>query len=116
MSLIVVPIVNSFPRRSLMFVGLVGQIIGLVLAAIPLLMPQVAGGWVMVAGVLFFVVKCARCVLPLDFLLVLKSCSRSFAYSSGPLCWVIISEVFPLEGRGKGAGAATAVNWLVRFL
>ena len=23
--------------------------------------------------------------------------------------------MFPLEGRGKGAGAATAVNWMVRF-
>ena len=64
MSLIAVPIVNSFPRRTLMFVGLVGQIVGLILAATPLLMPQVAGGWVMVAGVLFFVVKCARRRVP----------------------------------------------------
>jgi hypothetical protein len=91
-------IVNSFRRKTLLYVGIVGQILGLALAAAPLLVPQVTsqGGWVMVAGVLFFVV--------------------CFAFSSGPLAWVIISEVFPLGARGKGAGVATACNWLANYV
>jgi hypothetical protein len=73
---------------------------GLVMAAGPLLASSgnisPAAGWVAVAGVLFFVVN--------------------FAYSSGPLAWVVISEVFPLGARGKGAGVATACNWLANYV
>ena len=95
-------IVNSFRRRTLLFTGAAGQIIGLVLAAGPLLASPASGqissasGWVAVAGVLFFVMN--------------------FAYSSGPLAWVVISEVFPLGARGKGAGVATACNWLANYV
>lgn len=53
-------------------------------------------GWVLVAGLLLFVVN--------------------FAYSSGPLTWVVISEVFPMRARGKGAGVATACNWLANYI
>lgn len=53
-------------------------------------------GWWLVAGLLFFVVN--------------------FAYSSGPLTWVVISEVFPMRARGKGAGIATAANWLANYI
>ena len=95
-------IVNSFRRRTLLFTGAAGQIVGLVLAAGPLLASPASGqissasGWVAVAGVLFFVMN--------------------FAYSSGPLAWVVISEVFPLGARGKGAGVATACNWLANYV
>ena len=97
-SVISLYIVNSFRRRTLLFIGTTGQIVGLALAAAPLLVPHVTqeGGWVMVAGVLFFVV--------------------CFAFSSGPLTWVVISEVFPLGARGKGAGVATACNWLANYV
>jgi len=94
-------IVNSFRRRTLLFVGATGQIAGLVIAAGPLLASPASGiisptaGWVAVAGLLFFVCN--------------------FAYSSGPLAWVVISEVFPLGARGKGAGVATACNWLANY-
>jgi len=99
MSVIALWLVNSFPRRRLLFVGITGQIVGLVMASAPLLVTSgisTTGGWVMVAGVLFFIVH--------------------FAYSSGPLAWVVISEVFPLGARGKGAGIATACNWLANYV
>ena len=94
-------IVNSFRRRTLLFIGNAGQILGLALAAAPLLAStgdtvSHGAGWTMVAGVLLFVV--------------------SFAFSSGPLAWVVISEVFPLGARGKGAGIATAANWLANYV
>jgi MFS family permease len=99
MSVIALYIVNSYGRRRLLFIGICGQVLGMGVAAGPLLAPgnvSSAGGWTMVAGILFFVLN--------------------FAYSSGPLAWVVISEVYPLGARGKGAGIATACNWLANYI
>lgn len=38
-----------------------------------------------------------------------------FAISAGPLCWLMISEVFPLRFRGIGMSIAVAANWLVDY-
>jgi SP family sugar:H+ symporter-like MFS transporter len=98
-SCIAIWLVNSFGRRRLLFIGITWQIIGYAIAATALLAPahvSVGDGWVMVSGLLLFVIN--------------------FSYSSGPLAWVIISEVFPLGARGKGAGIATACNWLSNYI
>ncbi|KAJ3615968.1 hypothetical protein Zmor_012152 [Zophobas morio] len=39
-----------------------------------------------------------------------------FAYSWGPIIWVVCSEIFPSDLRGKGMGLATATNWLMATL
>lgn len=39
-----------------------------------------------------------------------------FAISAGPLCWLIISEIFPLRFRGIGMSIAVAANWMVDYL
>jgi MFS transporter, SP family, sugar:H+ symporter len=36
----------------------------------------------------------------------------SFAGTWGPMCWVVIGEIFPLRTRAKQASLATAGNWL----
>lgn len=33
------------------------------------------------------------------------------AFSTGPACWLIPSEIFPLKMRGTGMGLAVAFNW-----
>ena len=38
-----------------------------------------------------------------------------FAISAGPLCWLIISEIFPMRFRGIGMSIAVAANWLVDY-
>lgn len=35
-----------------------------------------------------------------------------FAYSWGPLVWVVCAEMFPLRQRGKATGLTTATNWI----
>jgi len=39
-----------------------------------------------------------------------------FAISAGPLCWCIISEIFPMHLRGIGMSIAVAANWLVDYV
>ena len=35
-----------------------------------------------------------------------------FAFSLGPVVWLMIAEIYPLKVRGLGASLATGVNWL----
>ncbi|KAI8050183.1 sugar transporter [Syncephalis plumigaleata] len=39
-----------------------------------------------------------------------------FAYSWGPICWVIPSEIYPLRIRAKAVAITTAANWLFNIL
>jgi sugar porter (SP) family MFS transporter len=39
-----------------------------------------------------------------------------FAFSLGPVFWLMISEIFPLQHRSKAMAAATIVNWAANFL
>ena len=40
----------------------------------------------------------------------------AFAFSLGPLVWLIISEIFPAGVRSACVGIATAANWTGAFL
>lgn len=39
-----------------------------------------------------------------------------FGISAGPLCWLMISEIFPIRFRGIGMSIAVAANWFVDYL
>eukprot|EP01135_Chromosphaera_perkinsii_P012442 Nk52_evm53s2657 gene=Nk52_evmTU53s2657 len=39
----------------------------------------------------------------------------NFAYSWGPIGWVIPSEIYPLRIRGKAMSCTTAMNWIGNF-
>lgn len=39
--------------------------------------------------------------------------SANFACTWGPLAWVVSSEVFPLDMRGKGMSVSSGANWIV---
>ena len=40
----------------------------------------------------------------------------NFAYSWGPIAWVVTSEIFPLQTRGTAVSITTAANWIGNFL
>ena len=40
----------------------------------------------------------------------------SFAYSLGPIVWLLLSEIFPLEARGLGMSICTLGNWLANLV
>jgi predicted MFS family arabinose efflux permease len=39
-----------------------------------------------------------------------------FAFSLGPIVWLLISEIFPLPARGLGMSLSTLANWVGNFL
>jgi SP family xylose:H+ symportor-like MFS transporter len=42
--------------------------------------------------------------------------TASFMMSWGPICWVLISEIFPNKIRGKAIAIAVAAQWIANFL
>ena len=40
----------------------------------------------------------------------------NFAYSWGPVAWVVTSEIFPLQIRGIAVSITTAANWTGNFV
>ena len=39
-----------------------------------------------------------------------------FAFSLGPIVYVVIAEIYPLKFRGKAMALATFMNWLSNYL
>jgi predicted MFS family arabinose efflux permease len=39
-----------------------------------------------------------------------------FAFSLGPIVWLMISEIFPYRVRGPAIAVSTAANWAANFL
>lgn len=42
--------------------------------------------------------------------------SASFMFSWGPICWVLISEIFPNTIRGKAVAIAVAFQWIFNWI
>ena len=59
-------------------------------------------------GILFFIDK-AEGILLLSFILIFIA---SFAYSLGPVVWVILSEIYPTKIRGRAMSIATMAVWI----
>ena len=39
-----------------------------------------------------------------------------FAFSMGPIVWLMISEIFPNQSRARASAVSTAANWMANFL
>ncbi len=42
--------------------------------------------------------------------------TASFMMSWGPICWVLIAEIFPNQIRGKAVAVAVAAQWIANYL
>src|SRR5699024_11398146 len=42
--------------------------------------------------------------------------TASFMMSWGPICWVLLSEIFPNKIRGQAMALAVAAQWAANFL
>ncbi|MFD2872606.1 sugar porter family MFS transporter [Mucilaginibacter ximonensis] len=87
--------VDKWGRRPLLFVGIGGAVFALLVIGILFAAGITTGPWILI------------------FILLFISC---FAFSFGPVCWVVIGEIFPNAIRGKAMALATLSLWVANFL
>lgn len=93
------PFIDRLGRRPLLLAGLVGMTIGLGALAWLFQTPttiEPSLQWLGLASI-FLYIAC-------------------FAFSLGPIMWLMIAEIYPLQVRGVGASLATCVNWASNLL
>lgn len=95
-------LLDKLGRRKLLMTGIFG-------IALSLIILTVGFAYHLQHGAFAYVILCS--------MLLFIACQ---AISTGPACWLIPSEIFPLKIRGTGMGLAVAFNWgsnvIVAFL
>ena len=94
-TLLAVFTVERWGRKPLLISGSIGMAIGAFGVALSNLLPGVP---------------------PLVPVLSLMVYSASFMFSWGPICWVLIAEIFPNTIRGAAVAIAVAFQWIFNFI
>jgi SP family galactose:H+ symporter-like MFS transporter len=91
-------LIDSVGRRPLLLVSLAGMVLGLALLGLAFALPQLGGvlGWIAVASLTIYV--------------------GSFAVGLGPVFWLMLSEIYPLDIRGRAMSVGTLVNWAANLV
>ena len=87
--------VDKWGRKPLLILGISGAVISLIVLGVLFKMNVTEGSWI-----LFFILLFIAC----------------FAFSFGPVSWIIISEIFPNAVRGRAMSLATLSLWVANFL
>ena len=85
--------VDKWGRKPLLMVGSIGMAVGM-FAISALAFMQIIG----ISTLVFIIIYTA-----------------SFMMSWGPICWVLISEIFPNKIRGKAVAIAVAAQWSANY-
>jgi sugar porter (SP) family MFS transporter len=92
-TIIALPLIDTLGRRPLLLIGLGGMALSLLGLswAFHFATPLPSLKWIAVGGMLFYI--------------------ACFAFSLGPIMWLMIAEIYPLRVRGLGSSLATSANW-----
>ena len=93
-TLIAVFTVDKFGRKPLLIIGSIGMAIGA--AGVAFCDSLGIKGFVPVGSIIFY--------------------AAFFMMSWGPICWVLIAEIFPNTIRGKAVAIAVAFQWIFNFI
>ncbi|MFD3002339.1 D-xylose transporter XylE [Pontibacter toksunensis] len=85
--------VDRWGRKPLLMVGSIGMAVGMFA----------------IAGLAYFE------IIGISTLVFIIIYTASFMMSWGPICWVLISEIFPNKIRGKAVAVAVAAQWTANF-
>ncbi len=101
-TLIAIWLVDRVGRKPLLLVGLAGMIVSLIAVGTAQQLgssASVRADWLapMTVGFIGLYIVC-------------------FAFSLGPIVWLMISEIFPNRARARAAAISTAANWMANFL
>ncbi|HVN68681.1 MAG TPA: sugar porter family MFS transporter [Candidatus Binatia bacterium] len=97
MTLIAIFFVDRIGRKPLLYIGLTGMFCALSALALAFARPHLSGTLGTIA---------------LWSMMVYVGC---FAFSLGPIVWLLLSEIFPLPVRGLGMSLSTLANWVGNF-
>jgi SP family arabinose:H+ symporter-like MFS transporter len=86
--------VDKWGRKPLLILGISGAVISLIVIGFLFYFNIIEGSWI------------------LTFILLFIAC---FAFSFGPVSWIIISEIFPNAVRGRAMSLATLSLWVANF-
>jgi SP family xylose:H+ symportor-like MFS transporter len=93
-TLIAIFTVDKWGRKPLLIVGSAGMAIGMFA----------------ISGLAYFE------IIGISTLVFIIIYTASFMMSWGPICWVLISEIFPNKIRGKAVAIAVAAQWTANYL
>jgi len=101
-TLIAIWLVDRIGRKPLLIAGLTGMTISLAVLGVDQRFGKALGAnpqWVapITVGFVGLYIVC-------------------FAFSLGPIVWLMISEIFPNRARARAAAISTAANWMANFL
>lgn len=93
-TLVAIFTVDKFGRKPLLIIGSAGMMIGMIALAVFSFTDMIGIG-----ALIFIIIYTA-----------------SFMMSWGPICWVLISEIFPNTIRSQAVAIAVAMQWVANFL
>ncbi len=93
-TLVAIFTVDKFGRKPLLIIGSIGMAVGM-----------------FAIGLLAF-----YSIIGVSTLIFIVIYTASFMMSWGPICWVMISEIFPNTIRGKAVAIAVAAQWISNFI
>jgi SP family xylose:H+ symportor-like MFS transporter len=93
-TLVAIFTVDKFGRKPLLIIGSAGMAIGM-----------------FAIGLLAYLN-----IIGISTLVFIVIYTASFMMSWGPICWVMISEIFPNTIRGKAVAIAVAAQWITNFI
>jgi sugar porter (SP) family MFS transporter len=100
MTIVAIRLLDRTGRRPLLLGGTTGMAAGMIVVALTFLIggSQLHGGaaYVAIAGLLIY--------------------TGSFAIGLGPVFWLLISEIYPVQIRGQAMSIATMANWGANFV
>ncbi|WP_336342876.1 sugar porter family MFS transporter [Halalkalicoccus ordinarius] len=98
MTVVAVLLLDRIGRRPLLLAGLGGMLATLLVLGGAFYLPGLGGvlGYVATGSLMLYV--------------------AFFAIGLGPVFWLLISEIYPLNVRGTAMGVATVVNWLANLV
>jgi len=93
-TLVAVSTVDHWGRRPLLMLGVAGAVIALIIGGVFFAKQMIQGPWILVS--ILFYVAC-------------------FSFSFGPVCWIIVGEIYPTTIRGRAMSLATLTIWVGNF-
>ena len=98
MTIVAILVIDRIGRKPLLLIGLAGMFVSLGIIGAAFLFSGLSGiiSWVTLAGLMLYI--------------------ASFAVSFGPVLWVMLPEIFPLNARGTGTGVSALSNWGAIFI